>query len=256
MRARYPEIKLVFDNWKTTKRVEDPKDLRDDHFYSTADDFMARLAHEYDKPKGDFKIFVGEYAVTKGTGRYGSLRAAIGEAAFMLGLERNQDQVLLAAYAPLFANAQHTTWTPNLIYPTTLGSFVNPSWTVQKLFSENRGAEVLRVEVDTPKFETYAPSVYARRGTQHAIEAVQASAVRCADGAIVVKIVNCAESPKTAALNLKGEALRTVFTGPNADAHNSPSAPDALKESVSRIVLDGTPLALPPLSLTIFKIMQ
>ena len=52
---------------------------------------------------------------------YGLLRAAIGEAAFMLGLERNQDQVKLAAYAPLFANAQHTVWTPNLIYPMTLG---------------------------------------------------------------------------------------------------------------------------------------
>ena len=256
VRSRFPDVKLVFDNWKTTKRVEDPKDLRDDHFYSSPDDFMSRLAHEYDAQKGDFGIFVGEYAVIKGVGRYGSLRGAIGEAAFMLGLERNQDQVRLAAYAPLFANTQHMTWTPNLIYPTTLGNFVNPSWTVQKLFSENRGAEVLGVKVDSTTFETTAPPVYARRYTKHNIETIQASAVRCAEGAVTVKVVNCAETAKTTILNLKGNAMRTVFTGPSADAHNSPFAPNALKETVASVVLDGTPLTLPPLSLTIYKIQE
>ena len=251
VRAKYPEVKLVFDNWKATKRVEDPKDLRDDHFYFSPDHFMGALTHEYDTPKGDFGIFVGEYAVTEGTGRYGSLRGAIGEAAFMLGLERNQNQVRLAAYAPLFANAQHTTWTPNLIYPTTSGNFASPSWTVQKLFSENRGAEVLGVEVNTAKFRT---ATVSRRGrTEHEIETVQASAVRDADGAVIVKIVNCAEEPKTAALNLRGRAVRTVFTGPSSDAHNSPFAPDVLKETVAEAVLDGTPLSLPPLSLTILR---
>ena len=51
----------------------------------------------------------------------------------------------------------------------------------------------------------------------------------------------------------KGSSLRTVFTGPSSDAHNSPFAPDVLKETVAEAVLDGTPLSLPPLSLTILR---
>ena len=242
VRAKYPDVKLVFDNWRETKRVDGPKNLRDDHYYSNPEHFMGRLAHEYDARKGDFDVFVGEYAVTSGTHRYGSLRAAIGEAAFMLGLERNQDQVKLAAYAPLFANAQHTVWTPNLIYPTTDGCFTHPSWNVQKLFSENRGREVLGVSVKTGRFSSES----------QVIENVQASAVRDADGAVLVKLVNCTEKPQSFTLNLKGCATRAVFTGPHRDAHNSPSDPESLKEIVDDVDFTGAD-TLPPLSLTILK---
>ena len=252
VRAKHPGVKLVFDNWAETKRVADPKDLRDDHFYRAADCFMGAMAHEYDTRKGDFDIFVGEYAVTSGTHRYGSLRAAIGEAAFMLGMERNQDQVKLAAYAPLFANAQHTIWTPNLIYPTTTGCFTHPSWTVQKLFSENRGAEVLGVAVKTGRFETDVVEPWRTKTSHHVIEKVQASAVRDADGTVIVKLVNCTEKPQPVVLNLKGRAERTVFTGPHRDAHNSPFEPEALKESVSTVDFSGRD-DLPALSLVILK---
>ena len=254
VRARHPGVQLIFDNWKSTKRVADPKDLRDDHFYETADVFMSRLAHEYDESKGDFDIFVGEYAVTKCTTRYGSLRAAIGEAAFMLGLERNQAQVKLAAYAPLFANAQHTVWTPNLIYPTTTGCFVNPSWTVQKLFSANRGAAVLKVTVETATFETDCPKGWGGGAHHCVIEAVQASAQRAANGDIILKLVNCTEQPQAVEIRgVSGAATRTVFTGPDRDAHNSPAEPEALKESVSAFTLDGAD-TLPPLSLVIYRV--
>ena len=256
VREKYPDVQLVFDNWKETKRVDDPKDLRDDHFYETADVFMSRLAHEYDKPKGDFGIFVGEYAVTKGAGRYGNLRAAIGETALMLGLERNQAQVKLAAYAPLFANAQHTTWTPNLIYPTTTGCFVNPSWNVQKLFSENRGREVLKVSVATPKFETDAPKAWGSGRDHCVIETVQASAMRDAAGAIVLKLVNCSEVRQRVEIRgVRGAGTRIVFTGPGRDAHNSPAEPEALKETSGPFTLDGVD-TLPPLSLVIYRLSE
>ena len=256
VRAKYPAVKLIFNNWKATKRVDDPKDLRDDHFYETADVFMSRLAHEYDESKGDFDIFVGEYAVTQGAGRYGNLRAAIGEAALMLGLERNQAQVKLAAYAPLFANAQHTTWTPNLIYPTTTGCFVNPSWTVQKLFSANRGAAVLKVTVETTTFETDVPKTWSKGRDRCVIETVQASAQRAANGDIILKLVNCAETAQEVDVRgVAGAATRTVFTGPDRDAHNSPARPEALAETVSAFTLDGAD-TLPPLSLVIYRIAR
>ena len=253
VREKYPDVQLVFDNWKETKRVDDPKELRDDHFYTTPDRMMGDLAHEYDEQKGDFGIFVGEYAVTKGTHRYGSLRGAIGEAAFMMGLERNQNQVKLAAYAPLFANAQHTVWTPNMIYPTTLGLFVNPSWNVQKLFSENRGAEVLGVQVETEYFETRTNEPWTKGERVNRIAKVQASAMRAADGGIILKLANCTEEPQAICVEgVKGQAVKTLFGGGDAMAHNSPAEPEALKESVSEIDFDGTD-TLPPLSLVIYR---
>ncbi len=255
VRAKYPSVKLIFNNWKSTKKMDiAPKDLRDDHFYEAPEWFFGPGVHEYDEAKGDFGIFVGEYAVQRGIGPWGDLRGAIAEAAFMLGLERNSDKVKLAAYAPLFANVEHTVWTPNLIYISSDGLFVSPSWYVQKLFSENRGAEVLGIKVDSTTFEAPAAQVRSRRYKPHRIETIQASAVRCTDGFVIVKIVNCAETPKTATLNLTGNAMCTVFTGPSADAHNSLFVPDALKETVVSVVLDGTPLTLPPLSLSIYKI--
>lgn len=253
--AKYPDVTLVFDNWKETKAIKNgaKADLRDDHFYTTPDRMMGDLAHEYDTPKGDFGIFVGEYAVIRNTTRYGSLRAAIGEAAFMCGLERNQQTVKLAAYAPLFANAQHTVWTPNLIYPTTDGCFVNPSWNVQRLFGAYRGDEVLNVTVETETFTTKTNEPWTKGMRDNTIEKVQASAVRTKDGKVVVKLVNVTEEPQDVALNLRGKAKRIVFTGEGRDAHNAPFAPEALKDRVDRVDLAGS-IELPPLSLTVLEL--
>ena len=44
-------------------------------------------------------VFLGEYAAKSNT-----LYAAIAEAAYMTGLERNSDLVKMTAYAPLFGN--------------------------------------------------------------------------------------------------------------------------------------------------------
>lgn len=153
VRAKYPNVKLVFDNWSSTKDVDAPKDLRDDHFYMTPDWFMMNAWHYsdprlYDARSGKFGIFVGEYAVTRGTGKFGSLRAAIGEAAFMTGLENSSDVVKLAAYAPLFANVRHQRWSPDMIYVGPASNFVNPSFEVQRLFAENRGKDVLATKVE------------------------------------------------------------------------------------------------------------
>ena len=252
--AKYPDVTLVFNNWKETKAIVNgaKADLRDDHFYTTPDRMMGDLAHEYDTPKGDFNIFVGEYAVIRDTTRYGSLRAAIGEAAFMCGLERNQQTVKLAAYAPLFANAQHTVWTPNLIYPTTDGCFVNPSWNVQRLFGASRGDEVLNVTVETETFETTTTEPWTKGARKNTIENVQASAVRTKDGKVIVKLVNATEKPQAVSLNLNGPVQRIVFTGNGRDDHNTPFAPETLKEWTDEIELEG-PLTLAPLSLTILS---
>lgn len=253
IRARYPEIKIVSNVWHGPVKGR-PQHIRDEHYYMSPDWFMTTGAKLYDRyPRGQFEVFVGEYAVTRDVGRWGDLRAAIGEAAFMCGLERNADVVKLAAYAPLFANAKHTAWTPNLIYPMTDGNFVNPSWNVQKLFSENRGREVLA-------FSQSARWMKTKDGK--CCKAVAASAVRDADGSVLVKTVNCSEEPQPISISIAGakvsKAGKTWFTGPGARASNSPLAREALGElSGEAAVRDGAVVeTLPPLSLTVFRIVR
>ncbi len=54
--------------------------------------------------------------MTDPTGKANNLYAALSEAAFMTGLERNADVVHLATYAPLFAHVDAWQWNPDLIW--------------------------------------------------------------------------------------------------------------------------------------------
>ena len=251
--AKYPDMKIVSDLWQGPVRGR-PQHIRDEHYYESPDWFMNVGAKLYDRyPRGEFEVFVGEYAVTRDVGRWGDLRAAIGEAAFMCGLERNADVVRMAAYAPLFANAKHTAWQPNLIYPTTDGNFVNPSWNVQKLFSENRGREVLAMELR-------AKAMLTRDSRK--CRAIAASAVRDADGSVIVKAVNCSGEAQPCVVRIAGGAFsrveKTVFTGDGPRASNSPLNREALREAKGRAEIRGGVVSetLPPLSLTVYRVKK
>jgi alpha-L-arabinofuranosidase len=111
-------------------------------------------------------VFVGEYAVTQGTGQ-GSLRGAVGEAAFMTGLERNSDVVRMAAYAPLFVNANHRRWNPDLIVYDSSRVYGIPSYYAQKMFSQNRGDTVLPCAVESAQAEVPVKSGRIGVGTWH-----------------------------------------------------------------------------------------
>lgn len=152
IKSRYPNVHLIVPgNWAGGKPRSRPVEIADEHYYDSPATFIS-YANKYDNYKRDgSKIFVGEYAVTSGFGAYGNLAAALGEAAFMTGMERNSDIVLMASYAPLFANVNGIQWHPDLIYYDNSRSFGTPSYYVQQMFSNNRGDVVLpaRVELDT-----------------------------------------------------------------------------------------------------------
>ena len=107
-------------------------------------------ASQYDRyDRNGPKIFVGEYAVTENAGK-GNLRAALGEAAFMTGVERNSDIVTMASYAPLFVNLNHRAWNPDLINFDSARWYGLPSYYVQQMFSANRGDAILPISVAAP----------------------------------------------------------------------------------------------------------
>lgn len=148
LKAKHPEIQLIANVWGGYPTNVLPE-IIDEHYYNNPEFFIAQ-AGKYDSyDRRGPKVFVGEYAVTSGAG-LGNLRGAIGEAAFMTGLERNSDVVVMAAYAPLFCNANHKRWPINLINFDSSRAFGIPSYYVQALFSQHRGDVTLPVEVTAP----------------------------------------------------------------------------------------------------------
>lgn len=148
LKARYPEVRLIANQWEGGYPKAPLPEIVDEHYYDTPDWFLQQ-ADRYDAyDRNGPKIFVGEYAVTRKTGQ-GNLRGAIGEAAFMIGMERNSDVVVMASYAPLFCNANHKRWPVNLINFDSSRWFGIPSFYVQKMFSENRGTVTLPTVVET-----------------------------------------------------------------------------------------------------------
>jgi alpha-L-arabinofuranosidase len=144
MKSNYPAVKLISPVWGSpSSPVSRPVEIRDEHYYSSPATFIG-YATKYDSySRSGPKVFVGEYAVTSGYGTYGNLSAALGEAAFMTGMERNSDIVQIASYAPLFANVNGIQWHPDLIYYNNARAFGTPSYYVQQLFGQNRGDMVL-----------------------------------------------------------------------------------------------------------------
>ncbi len=142
----YPQIKLVSKEW-LGKTAPCPAEIVNERYYSDPD-FFLQNAHQYDSydRKGP-QISVGEYAVTDKAGQ-GNLRAAVAEAAFLTGIERNSEVVSMASYSPLLANVNDKQWNPNLINFDGTRSYVTPSYHVQKMFSENRSDYVVPANVD------------------------------------------------------------------------------------------------------------
>ena len=73
--------------------------------------------------------------------------AALCEAAFMTGLERNADVVHMATYAPLFAHVDGWQWRPDLIWMDNLTTVRTPNYYVQQMYATNSGTHVLNIEM-------------------------------------------------------------------------------------------------------------
>jgi len=150
--AKYPSMKIVgtagpnpdgkdFDfGWSEMKRLK--ADLVDEHYYKDPQWFLSN-ATRYDKyDRNGPKVFAGEYACHTKSGK-NSFEAALCEAAFMTGLERNADVVYQCTYAPLFAHVQGYQWRPDLIWFDNLRSVRSVNYYVQQLYGMNVGTNVL-----------------------------------------------------------------------------------------------------------------
>ncbi|MDE6743336.1 MAG: hypothetical protein K2J95_05620 [Lachnospiraceae bacterium] len=134
-------------------------EMVDDHFYSDPIFFATNNGMYNSLGQNDVQIYVGEYAATIGCKR-GNLYAALGEAAFLTGVERNQSKVKMTSYAPLFNNSAYTAWEPDLIVFNNHASYSIPSYYMLKMFAENRGSYVCMHNVITDYDKRYEHGVF------------------------------------------------------------------------------------------------
>jgi alpha-N-arabinofuranosidase len=139
IKAKYPDQKLI-----ATAPVTSVKpDVLDDHFYLSAEKYFDDIHHYDNFDRNGPKIFMGEYATMEGspTADFG---AALGDAAWLTGVERNSDVVVMSSYAPLLVNVHPggMQWHPDLIGYNGLTSYGSPSYYVLSLFAEKIGDEV------------------------------------------------------------------------------------------------------------------
>ncbi len=260
--AKHPEIILIstpgpfpqgdmFEfGWKQMKQRNVP--IADEHFYQAPEWFRNNATRYDDYDRNGPKVFAGEYAAqsvsTTSPENENNWECALAEAAFMTGLERNADVVVMTSYAPLMAHAEGWQWTPDLIWFNNLEAYGTPNYYVQQLFSTNAGTELLQVTEGADPLTG-----------QHAL---YATATRDGNtGELIVKLVNTATSSQTVTLNPRGGALAgegslTVLKSGDLKAVNSFSEPQNLQPETGQIRADnGTiDIELAPQSVNVVRI--
>jgi alpha-N-arabinofuranosidase len=202
----YPEMKLIgsagpnvnsqyyTDAWEFyNKKGKEKADFAyavDEHYY-VKPQWLCENTHFYDEYSRDVKVFAGEYAShchndDKGLKNDNYWLAGLSEAAFITGIERNADVVVLASYAPLFARIGYSQWSPNMIWFNGEKSYGTPSYYVQKLYSTQMGDYTLKATADTE--EAYYTVSYDNK-----------------DKAVIIKLVNSSEKEITVNLNMDFE---------------------------------------------------
>ena len=183
IRAKYPKMKICgssgpsadgdrFDQgWAKMKELK--VDLVDEHYYKDPEWFLKSAARydNYDR-KGP-KVFAGEYACHN-KARRNNWQAALSEAAFMTGLERDADVVWQCTYAPLFSHVDGWQWRPDLIWFNNTESVRSANWYVQMLYSTNKGTNVLKLTENgkpvTGAEGLYASAVYDKNTKQYIVK--------------------------------------------------------------------------------------
>ncbi len=216
LKAAHPEIQLISSAgpgpaddkfafaWPKLRELK--ADIVDEHCYARPDWFLNNTTRYDHYDRSGPKVFMGEYAAqsvkTVSPDNRNTWECALAEAAYMIGLERNADVVVMSSYAPLLAHVDAWQWTPNLIWFDNVGVYGTPNYYVQQLFSRNRGDVLLPTRLSgVPTMPTGEPRFYA-------------SASRDAkSGEVLVKVVNATSQIVTSVIHLDGVTRVRKGTG-------------------------------------------
>src|SRR5262245_48613715 len=216
-------------------------------------DWFLKNVGRYDTyPRTGPKIFVREYAAplpARGDAsmRPSTLTAAVAEAVFMTGFERNADLVEMSSYAPLFAHVDAWQWTPNLIWFDNLESFGTPSYYAQQTFGQNRGTTILPITVDGDPKNGHG-GVFS------------SASMDAATKEVIVKLVNPDTTPHDITLSLdgaqSGSGGRVIALAGAPDGENSLTSPKAVAPVASAFAPGASPMSytIPPNSIAVLRV--
>ena len=239
LKAKYPAIELIATAPVKSRRP----DVLDEHFYKSAEEFFADTHHYDTTDRKGPKIFVGEYATMEGspTADFG---AALGDAAWLTGLERNSDVVVMTSYAPMFVNVNPggMQWHPDLIGYDGLNSYGSPSYYALAMFAGHLGQSVPQSTLSGA-----GARVFYSVTEDHAH--------------VIVKLVNAAPQPQSLSIHLDGataqgtaELLR--LHADTTAATNSITHPEAIVPVRSSMAVSGNTLqhTIPGYSVEVLEI--
>ena len=268
IKAKYPQISIISSTGGTDSLgmkfpiKDSPLEVVDEHYYSTAWDMMA-MASKYDSfdRKGP-KVFVGEWAGHTGAapwergaiGPTSDMKSAIADAAFMTGMERNSDHVVMACYAPLFVRVDPggMQWKLNLIGYNTLDTFASPSYYAQTMFAQNLGDRVLPLTLSGVQEQ--------KEGNKTLPGCFASATIDSRSGTVFIKLVNALASEQVFNFDVKGASLAssgtlTTITGADGDRNSmeEPKKVFPVAKTVS-VGAGGLSLKVPANSVSTFKI--
>ncbi len=185
----------------------------DEHYY-VPDIWLYEHVHMYDDYDRTKKVFAGEYAChirpDAPWGERNTFDAALAEAAFMTGLERNCDLVLLASYAPLFARIGYAQWQPDMIWFDDTKAYGSPSYYVQQIYTNYTGDTLLPVKSDC---DNEAEKLYITASCDST------------SGKTFVKLINAGDKDQKVVMDgVKGE-VKIITLKADLDAFNSIAEP-------------------------------
>lgn len=274
VRKKYPNIKIVGTSgpdsegkefeylWPEMRKIG--ADLVDEHYYRNEQWFLGTPeakqrwgncgANRYDSyPRKGPKVFAGEYACHGAGKKWNHFNAALMEAAFMTGLERNADVVEMATYAPLFAHVEGWQWRPDAIWYDNLRKFNSCAYYVQQLYSLNKGTNMLTLTMNgkavagNPDQDGLFASAVFDKNTNE----------------VIVKVVNTSDKQQEVIFNLKGmkgvHATEVItFHSDNLTAENTLEEPTKIIPRTSSHTLE-TPaqkVTVPAHTFNVYKIKK
>ena len=186
IKAKYPQLQLI----ATTPVKTMKPDVVDDHYYKRASEFYEDVHHYDSTDRNGPKIFVGEWATREGTPTP-NFGAALGDAAWMTGMERNSDLVVMAAYAPLLVNVNPggMQWETDLIGYDAMHSYGSPSYYAQVMFDTYLGSEIVKGDWSGANSRCFYSATYSPD-----------------KGTLYLKLVNASSSAQPLSLDVSGAA--------------------------------------------------
>ena len=207
VKEKYPDIEVIWtvgfdcfghEQYEERRAPFDgkwPEVIVDDHFYRTPE-WCIEHANMYDTyPRERNRIFLGEYAENQtwdDKAMPNNYYSALSEGAYLTGLERNADIVVISSYAPLFSRVGGEQWKHNMINFNSLYTLKTLNYHVQEMYANNYGDKYLFVE--EPEKDGIFTSVTAN------------------DEFVFIKVCNVNKEDKEYEMEIKGAELEEKGT--------------------------------------------